>query len=130
MQERGWGAMELFDRTIGRLSALVDFRVQRHKVIVSNIINIDVADYESKEVTFSKELGTALDRGVGLVKTDSRHLAATAESGNQDVFTTGERVKIDKEMGNLAENQLMYNLSIELLARKFRGLTTVLKEAR
>ncbi len=122
--------MELFDRTINKLSTLADFRAQRHKVIVSNISNIDVVDYESKELNFSKELGTALDRRVGLVKTDVRHLPATTESGDQDVVATGERVKIDKEMGNLAENQLMYNLSIELLARKFRTLSNVLKEAK
>ena len=36
--------MELFDRTINRLSTLADFRAQRHKVIVSNLINIDVAE--------------------------------------------------------------------------------------
>jgi flagellar basal-body rod protein FlgB len=122
--------MELFDRTINRLSAMADFRAQRHKVIVSNVINIDVPDYESKELNFNKELGTALDRAMGLAKTDPRHLPATTENGNQDVVTTGERVKIDKEMGNLAENQLMYNLTVELLARKFRSLSTVLKEAK
>jgi flagellar basal-body rod protein FlgB len=131
MRERGWVVMELFDRTINKLSDLADFRAQRHKVIVSNIINIDVADYESKELNFSKELGTALDKkGIGLAKTDPRHLGASAGGGNQDVVATGERVKLDKEMGNLAENQLMYNLTIELLARKLRSLTTVLKEAR
>ncbi len=122
--------MELFDRTINRLSAWADFRAQRHKVIVSNLVNIDVADYESKELNFNKELGTALDNKVGLLKTDPRHLPATTEGGNQDAVATGERVKLDKEMGNLAENQLMYNLTIELLARKFRTLTTALKEAR
>ena len=122
--------MELFDRTINRLSTLADFHSHRHKVIVSNIINIDVADYEAKELNFRTELGTALDKKAGLVKTDPRHLPATTESGNQEAVATGARVKLDKEMGNLAENQLMYNLTIELLARKFRGLTTVLKEAR
>ncbi len=122
--------MELFDRTINKLSALADFRAQRHKVIVSNVINIDVAGYEAKELNFGKELGTALDKRVGLMKTDPRHLPATTEIGNQEAVATGARVKLDKEMGNLAENQLMYNLTIELLARKFRGLTTVLKEAR
>ena len=122
--------MELFDRTINRLSALADFRAQRHKVIVSNVINIDVAGYDAKELNFSKELGTALDNKVGLAKTDPRHLPATTESGNQDVVATGERVKLDKEMGNLAENQLMYNLTVELLARKFRGLSNVLREAK
>ena len=122
--------MELFDRTINRLSAWADFRVQRHKVIVSNLTNIDVQGYESKELSFQKELGTAIDGGVRLVKTETRHLGAATAGGNHDVVATGERVKLDKEMGNLAENQLMYNLTIELLARKFRGLTTVLKEAR
>jgi flagellar basal-body rod protein FlgB len=122
--------MELFDRTINRLSALADIRAHRHKVIVSNISNIDVAGYEAKELNFSKELGTALDKRVGLVKTDARHLPAKTVSGDPDVVATGERVKIDKEMGNLAENQLMYNLSIELLARKFRSLSSVLKEAK
>jgi len=122
--------MELFDRTINRLSAWADYRVQRHKVIVSNVINIDVTGYESKEMSFNKELGTALDKRVGLAKTDARHLPGTTERGSADVVTTGERVKLDKEMGNLAENQLMYNVTIELLARKFRGLTTVLKETR
>ena len=122
--------MELFDRTVNKLSAMADFRSQRHKVIVSNIINIDVANYESREMNFGKELGNALDKGVGLAKTDPRHLAGTTESGNHDVVTTGERVSLDKEMGNLAENQLMYNLTIELLARKLRGLSNVLKEAK
>jgi flagellar basal-body rod protein FlgB len=64
------------------------------------------------------------------VKTDAKHLAATTERGSQDVVATGEGVKLDKEMGNLAENQLMYNLTIELLARKFRVVSNVLKEAR
>jgi len=122
--------MELFDRTINRLSAMADFRAQRHKVIVSNVINMDVPDYESRELNFGDELGNALDKRAGLVKTDARHLAASTEMGNQEVVTTGERVKIDKEMGNLAENQLMYNLTIELLARKFRSLSNTLKEAR
>jgi len=37
---------------------------------------------------------------------------------------------MDHEMASLAENQLMYNLTIELLARKFRGLSNVLREAK
>jgi flagellar basal-body rod protein FlgB len=122
--------MELFDRTVNKLSAMADFRAQRHKIIVSNISNIDVADYESREMNFGKELGDALEKRVVPVKTDPQHLAGSTEGGNHDVVSTGERVKIDKEMGNLAENQLMYNLTIELLARKLRSISNVLKEAK
>jgi flagellar basal-body rod protein FlgB len=41
-----------------------------------------------------------------------------------------EKANLDTEMTNLAENQLMYNLSVELLARKFRGIKNVLTEAK
>jgi flagellar basal body rod protein FlgB len=33
-------------------------------------------------------------------------------------------------MVNLAENHLMYNTAVELLARKFKSLNTVLKEVK
>jgi flagellar basal-body rod protein FlgB len=124
--------MEMFNRTFNLLSSMADFRSQRHKVIVSNISNMDVADYESREMAFKKELGSAVakERGIDLVKTDPRHIPGTSGSGNYDVVTTGERVKIDQEMGNLAENQLMYNFTMELLARKFRGLKNILTEAK
>ena len=124
--------MEMFNRTFSLLSSMADFRSQRHKVIVSNISNIDVTGYEPREMTFKKELGSAIakEQRIDMVKTDPRHMPGTSVTGNYDVVTTGERVKIDKEMGNLAENQLMYNLTIELLARKFRGLKNILTEAK
>ncbi len=125
--------MEMFNRTFNLLSTMADFRSQRHKVIVSNISNMDVADYQSKEMTFKNQLvnATANGRRVDMAKTDPRHIAGASGSGNSyDVVATGEKVKIDKEMGNLAENQLMYNLTIELLARKFRSLKNVLTEAK
>ncbi len=39
-------------------------------------------------------------------------------------------MNIDTEMMNVSENNLMYNLTVELLARKFSGLDTVLKETK
>lgn len=122
--------MELFDRTIQRLSAMADFRAQRHKVIVSNVTNIDVPQYKAKELNFPGELDDALGGRRGLARTDPRHLAGSTGTGNHDVVDTAERVKLDREMGNLAENQLMYTMTIEMLARKFRGLNSVLKEAK
>jgi flagellar basal-body rod protein FlgB len=124
--------MELFNKTFGILSSMADFHARRHKVIVSNIANMDVADYESKDITFRKELAGALgkEHGVELAKTNAMHLPGSTGAGNYDVVTSGNKVLIDREMANLAENQLMYNLTIELLARKFRGLSTVLREVK
>ena len=124
--------MELFNKTFGILSSMADFRAQRHKVIASNIANMDVADYESKDITFRKELAGAFrkEHGVNLTKTNALHLPGKTGPENYDIVSQGRKVKIDREMANLAENQLMYNLTIELLARKFRGLSNVLREAK
>jgi flagellar basal-body rod protein FlgB len=124
--------MELFNRTFNLLSSMADFRAQRHKLIVSNIANMDVPDYQAKEMTFQKELAGALGtaREVNMVTTDPLHLKGKTGAANYDVESTGGRAKIDHEMANLAENQLMYNLTIELLARRFRSLSNVLREAK
>ena len=110
----------LFGKTIEMLSAVLDFRSERHKVIVSNIANIDTPDYRPKDIVFKEEL-KALIHNKDEVRIDKAAF---------EVIDSGERVNLDSEMAKLAENNLMHNLTIELLARKFRGLNTVLKEAK
>jgi flagellar basal-body rod protein FlgB len=52
------------------------------------------------------------------------------QKADLEMVETGQGVDLDTEMAKLAENNLMYNLAVELLARKFKGLDTVLKEAK
>jgi flagellar basal-body rod protein FlgB len=125
----------LFDKTIGLLSTMLDYRAQRHKVIASNIANIDTPGYTAKDVVFHRELETSIKGGgrPPLMQRDSRHIsldAVPAKGEDLQVVDSGKRVDIDQEMGKLAENHLMYNMTVELLARKFRGLNTVLKEVK
>jgi flagellar basal-body rod protein FlgB len=37
---------------------------------------------------------------------------------------------MDREMVSIAENHLMHNAAVEMLARKFRGLQNVIREGR
>ncbi|MFB3925583.1 MAG: flagellar basal body rod protein FlgB [Syntrophales bacterium] len=125
----------LFGKTIQFLSGVLDYRAERHKVITSNVANIDTPRYVPKDIRFPDELKKAAQDGpqVILVKTNSRHLpAGPANSGlsGYGVVSSGDKVELDKEMMNVAENNLMYNLTVELLARKFRGLENVLKETK
>jgi len=110
----------LFGKTIEMLSVILDFRSERHKVIASNIANIDTPNYRPKDIVFQEELKDLIGNkdGIGIDKADF------------EVINSGESVNLDIEMAKLAENNLMYNLTVELLARKFRGLNTVLKEAK
>ncbi len=125
----------LFGKTVKLLSSMLSFRAERQKVISSNVANIDSEGYRPSEISFSSDLARALgDEGsLPLVRTDPRHLGAdggTQADGEFQVSTSKEKVKLDTEMANLAENHLMYNLTVELLARKFRSLQNVIKESR
>lgn len=121
----------LFNKTIEMLSTILDFRSERNKVIASNIANIDTPGYKPKELVFKKQLEDFIDNGteVTMTKTDKRHLSEQS-SHTFEVINSKEAVKIDNEMEKLAENNLMYNLTVELLVRKFKGLDSVLREAK
>jgi len=119
----------LFGETIDMLSAVLDVRSERHKVITSNIANIDTPNYRPKDILFREELEEAFDGG------ERVHPAGSGKSplfdtADLEVVEVGEKIDLDTEMAKLAENNLMYNLAVELLARKFKGLDTLLTEAK
>ncbi len=118
----------LFGKTIDMLSTVMDFRSERHKVITSNIANIDTPNYKARDVVFSEELKGIIENGENMGG-DLLEKGSSPE-GKFEVVETGERVSLDEEMAKLAENNLMYNLAVELMARKFKGLDIVLKEAK
>jgi len=125
----------LFGKNIEMLSNVLDFRAERHKVIASNIANIDTPNYRSKDIVFKEELKNIMGDGEGVTMTRTRknHLSDLSISGNKsdfEVVESEERVDLDGEMAKMAENNLMYNLTVEFLSRKFRGLNTVLRDTK
>jgi flagellar basal-body rod protein FlgB len=123
----------LFGKTINLLSNMLDFRAERHSVIVSNISNIDTPGYKPSELVFKGTLEeiTSERNRLEMVRTNSRHFnSAQGKDSHFQAALSGEKVEIDTAMADLAENNLMYNLTVELLLRKFNGINTVLKETK
>lgn len=125
----------LFGKTIEMLSSALDFRSERHKVIASNIANLDTPNYKPKDIVFKEELKAIIDNEerLTLARTQKKHLSEMSMSGSKtgfEVIDSGDKVDLDKEMAKLAENNLMYNLTVEFLSRKFKGLNTVLRDAK
>ncbi|MBW2644629.1 MAG: flagellar basal body rod protein FlgB [Deltaproteobacteria bacterium] len=125
----------LFGKTIEILSEVLDFRSERHKVITSNIANMDTPNYGPKDIVFNEELESIINNKDRITMTGNRgrHMSEQSNPAGRadfEVIDSGERVNLDSEMAKLTENNLMYNLTVELLARKFRSLNTVLREAK
>jgi flagellar basal-body rod protein FlgB len=126
----GSGIMDiLFNKTMKMLSGMMDYRSARHKIIISNIANIDTQGFKPSDLSFKQELGQA--NAIRMTTTDPGHIGRKeGAAAPVEVTTSEENVKIDTEMANLAENQLMYNMTVDMLSRKFRGINTVLKETK
>ncbi len=106
---------------------MLDFAALRHKTIANNIANINTPGFRRSDVAFADELGRVLERkgltgvkDVGFRRTQPDITAVRADGNN---------VNIDTEMAALAENALLYQVYSQLLARRFRQLQEILKEA-
>ena len=106
---------------------MLDFAALRHKTIANNIANINTPGFRRSDVAFADELARVLERKglngvkeVGLRRTQPETTAVRADGNN---------VNIDTEMAALAENTLLYQVYSQLLARRFRRLQQILREA-
>jgi len=123
----------LFGKTFNMLGTLLDYRSERNKHIASNIANLDTPDYKTTDLVFKDDLKNAMDARIKLTQTHKKHFPNTRDEISKNEFkqvTSDDKVDLDREMSNLAENNLMYNFTAELLARKFRGIKNVLTEAK
>ena len=125
----------LFNKTFDVLSNMLSYRSKKHQVILSNVTNIDTPGYKAADLTFRKDLREAVENKgkMQMIKTQDRHITPKLKNNepeNFEVSESEEAVKLDAEMANLSENHLMYNMTVDMLARKFRGLQTVLKETK
>jgi len=122
----------LFGKVIPVLSSVLDYRSERQKLISTNVANIETEGYQPKDLDFKNHLLESLGnrQNVQIVRTHRKHLPLLDSENAYRVKISGERVSLDKEMMNLAENNLSYNASTDILARKFRGISNFLKEIR
>lgn len=120
----------LFSKTIDMLSELVGARSQRHQVLASNVSNIDTPGYEPKDIDFQNLVDSMQGKGIRMARTNGKHFPAATSGGNLSIVRTGDRVDMDREMVSIAENHLMHNAAVEMLARKFKGIQNVLRESK
>lgn len=128
--------MSLFNRTVDVLTGMLNYRAKRHQLLLSNVANIDVEDYRPSDIV-RKNPTAATGRASLSVRprtTAGRHLPGLSNFrdhiGEVETTTSDEKVSLDQQMASLSENNLMYNATIEMLARKLRNISTVVKETR
>jgi flagellar basal-body rod protein FlgB len=121
------------------LHAALDYHLERHNVLSSNIAHVDTPGYKPKDLARVEEGSFDQVLGVTMERTSASHLssnggaASPAGSGVDEVgrvFTDatagggadGNYVSLEREAGKLATNQIRYDIVSVLVSSELKGL--------
>lgn len=146
-EERAMAIDGLFSTTVDLLGKSIDLRAKNQNLIASNIANAETPNFVPKSLAFEDELQGALKsgnrRGASPAVTHPRHIPIrTAGGGLQSVSgkivetpaktpgKDGNAVELENEMGKMTENQVMFNVSVQMLSKKLEGLRSAIREGK
>jgi flagellar basal-body rod protein FlgB len=129
----------IFDRgSLPVLEAMVRFSSVRHKAIANNVANAETPGYRAIDVPeedFKKALARAIqgqrDSRIGIFDRkilDAVPLEFGAARETGALKENGNNVDLEIEMGRLARNGMLHNLSAALLAHQFGMLREAIGE--
>ncbi len=133
--------MELYTPGFNALAGALDVLSAKHAVIASNIANIDTPGYKAKKLDFKKALaGSIAGNSIAMKRSSGKHLRGSAVAGSPSAFVEnqvnnstrndGNNVNIDKEMTELAQNSIMYEMATSMIGKRFEGLKYAISEGR
>jgi flagellar basal-body rod protein FlgB len=134
----------LFEGKINVLGGSLGLRLARHDMSSTNLANMDTPGFRAKHLKFEEVLAQHLTTGPGeleAARTDLKHIPT--KDPDRAFVRAGTAVKyspygwdeydddildIDKEMTLLSKNQLIYNTTVQMLAKSFDGLKYAISE--
>ena len=107
---------------MGLLERFLDVTSQRHKLVVSNMANVDTPGYHTKDLDFRSELTRAVSAGEENVLPIARSVPGLLERPD------GNNVSLERESLLLADTQLRFNAAVQLLRDRFKTLSSAIHE--
>lgn len=103
----------------GTLFKHLSFRSEKHKVIASNIANLNTPNYKAKELVFEDELNKISTKNdLKMFQTHHNHMNGSIDAPVQNKphlqrveglveQNDGNNVSLDKEVGDMAKNSVL-----------------------
>jgi flagellar basal-body rod protein FlgB len=108
---------------VGFLEKALNVRSFYHKVLATNMANVETPGYKEKDIDFRAELDSSLGstRNIAVQeKTDAD--GGTAADGNT--------VNMETQIVKLTENSMMFSAFVQLINKKFSMMRYVINEGR
>lgn len=117
------------------LQDFASYCTQRNKIISQNIANIGTENYRSQDVVFKNVLNDNLKpylkTAEGLQPAESDNNSTPPyqiiTDSNNDNVSEVNNVDIDKQMANLAQNQLNFSFAANKIGDYFKDIDSVIK---
>jgi flagellar basal-body rod protein FlgB len=125
---------------VGLLAKVMDMRLERQNLVMSNLANMNIPGYKAKSLEFEQELQSAVGTSAKdmVTRTDTKHLpsAFDPEGFSGEVATTfkprviygQDSVDLDKEMGVMARNTLQFNALTTVVKSNFDAVKSAITE--
>ncbi|MBO1003813.1 flagellar basal body rod protein FlgB [Pseudogracilibacillus auburnensis] len=129
--------MKLFDQTMNTLEQSLNYATKRNAVITNNIANVDTPNYKSQDVVFKHALNDEISK-LETKRTHPKHIPFLEDNEPFRTITkkntlynhNQNNVDMDKEMSDLAKNQIYYRSLIDRMNGKLSNLQTVIRGGR
>jgi flagellar basal-body rod protein FlgB len=132
---------DLFGSPIKIGKYALDLLALRHKLIASNIANVETPGYKSRDVEFKELLNDAVDKNhqdMTLHTTHPHHIRPENSStrplikleGNSAMRNDFNDVDIDKELSKMTQTAMLYKSIVQGIIGKLSILDNVVKGGR
>lgn len=140
----------LFSTTVEVLAKSVDLRTRQQNLIASNLANAETPGFTPRALEFEKQLQSAVKKSsargaaAGGAQPHPAHIPLKGDGPARVQQVTGSVVEVpaqtpgrdnngvelENEMNRMMQNQVLFNASAQLLAKKFEGLRSALREGK
>ncbi len=127
---------KIFGKTWQTVTQSLKWRLLKHDVIAENIANVDTPAYRRRDLPFEKIMEAYLKGAPPLEVTHPRHLKPSLLSPPtfrpEEILPPDEgtpnNVSLEEEMAKLAENNLLYQATVQALIKELELLREAITE--
>jgi flagellar basal-body rod protein FlgB len=117
--------MSMIDTPITEaLGRFLDVNVARHKLIASNLANVDTPGYHTRDLDFRAELArVGIEQGEGGSLAYASNSPVVRQVHGLIERPDGNNVSVERESLLLAETQMKFGLGVQLLKDQFHQIS-------
>jgi flagellar basal-body rod protein FlgB len=112
----------------GLIERALNIRAFYHRVISSNMANVETPGYKEQDIDFRTELDKQVqidDKPIGGPQIDVKESPSDGLTG-----LDGNTVNLENQMVKLTENQLMFHSLVQVATKRFSMMKYIIREGK